>query len=384
MSIKTIKTEAYEDQAIASTGLRRRVEQFKRKAYLENIIQSVFDIHTLLSGNTIVIGGDGRFFNKQAIQTVLKMAAANGVARAIVGQHGLLSTPAASYIIRKYGAAGGFILTAGCNPGGKKGDFGIKLNLKCGGPSDDVLNEEIFQHSRTLKEYKIDKSSDVKLEKLGIYPLGTMQVEVIDPVMDYADLMQSIFDFPMLKQAFADGKIKLVADLINGVGGIYVEEIFIRRLGTPLDSFENLESKDTFSGKTISLTPDDLTHLVNKVVDTTPYHLLAVVDPDADRCLMFSDKCLLSSGDNLALLTQYSHLLKPYRDGLIGVARSYTTSQAVDGVAKSLKIPCYEIPNGWQFFARLLESNLVNICGEAASAVGADHNREKDAIWSIL
>ncbi|NBW61291.1 MAG: alpha-D-glucose phosphate-specific phosphoglucomutase [Methylophilaceae bacterium] len=383
MTIRTISTPGFNDQKPGTSGLRKRVKVFQQPHYLENFVQSVFDTVQVPAGATIVLGGDGRFYNREAIQVILKMAAANGVGRVLVGQAGILSTPAESCVIRKYQAFGGMVLSASHNPGGPEGDFGIKFNIQNGGPAPEKITEAIFERAKQLREYRILEAADIELDQLGTYALGDMQVEVIDAVRDYADLMEEIFDFAAIKALFAAG-FRMKFDAMHAVTGPYAREIFIRRLGAPADSIMNANPLPDFGGGH----PDpNLTYaheLVEILYGAQAPEFGAASDGDGDRNMILGKHFFVTPSDSLAIIAANATCIRGYRDGIAGVARSMPTSGAVDRVAKALNIPCFETPTGWKFFGNLMDAGKVTLCGEESFGTSSSHVREKDGLWAVL
>ncbi|GAP37937.1 alpha-D-glucose phosphate-specific phosphoglucomutase [Piscinibacter sakaiensis] len=369
-----------------TSGLRKRVQDFRAPHYLENFLQAVFDAVRPPEGfgaATLVIGGDGRYFNREAIQTALRMAAANGFARALVGRDGLLSTPAASAVIRAHGAFGGLILSASHNPGGPDGDFGIKFNGSNGGPAPEKVTDAIHAASLALDHYLTLDTPDVDLGRLGPFALGELQGEVIDPVADYLALMRRLFDFDALQRLFAGG-FRLAFDAMHAVTGPYATAIFEQALGAPPGTVRNGRPLPDFGGHH----PDpNLVHaraLYDEMMGPDAPDLGAASDGDGDRNLIIGRGCFVSPSDSLAMLAANAHLAPAYARGLAGVARSMPTSGAVDRVAARLGIPCYETPTGWKFFGNLLDAGRITLCGEESAGTGSDHVREKDGVWAVL
>lgn len=379
----TIKTAPIADQRPGTSGLRKKVSEFLRPNYLENFIQSIFDVVPRPKGSVLVVGGDGRYYNRTAISRIISMAAANGYAKLIVGKGGILSTPAASHLIWKRGASGGIILSASHNPGGPDKDFGIKYNGSNGGPAPEALTEAIYRRSLTIGEYRTDKSATVDIDCLGLQQAGDMTVEVIDPVSDYADLMEQLFDFANIRQAREEG-LTFVFDAMHAVTGPYASEIFVKRLGFPQSALLNCVPLEDFGGKH----PDpNLVHaaeLYQLMTGPAAPDLGAASDGDGDRNLVIGRDCYVTPSDSLAVLAANAHCAPAYRSGVLGVARSMPTSAAVDVVARAIGIKAYETPTGWKFFGNLLDAGKVTICGEESAGTGSDHVREKDGIWAIL
>jgi len=383
MSIQVIPTQAFNDQKPGTSGLRKKVTVFQQPHYLENFVQSIFDSISPPKGATLTLGGDGRFYNREAIQIILKMAAANGFGRVLVGQGGILSTPAASCIIRKYNTFGGIILSASHNPGGPDGDFGIKYNTENGGPAPEKITEAIFEQSKTIQSYKIIEAPDVPLDAIGETDLAGMKVQVIDAVTDYAELMESLFDFDAIKELLASG-FKMKFDAMHAVTGPYAKAIFIDRLGAPADSVMNAIPLPDFGNGH----PDpNLTYaheLVEIIYGSNAPDFGAASDGDGDRNMILGKGFFVTPSDSLALIAANAKMVKGYSKGIAGVARSMPTSGAVDMVAKSLDIPCYETPTGWKFFGNLMDADKVTLCGEESFGTGSNHVREKDGLWAVL
>lgn len=383
MNAKIVSTQPYEGQRPGTSGLRKKVSVFKQENYLENFVQSIFDTIAAPKGAALVLGGDGRYYNRDAIQVILKMAAANGFGKILVGRRGILSTPAASCVIRKYSTCGGIILSASHNPGGPEGDFGIKYNIGNGGPAPEKVTEAIYARSRKISEYRIADVPDVELDVLGIHNVGDMLVEVIDPVADYADLMQSLFDFDAIRTMFSRG-FRMKFDGMHAVTGPYAREIFLKRLGAPEESIMNCEPREDFGGGH----PDpNLTYaqaLVEVMYADDAPDFGAASDGDGDRNMILGKQFFVTPSDSLAVIAANAGMAPGYAQGLKGVARSMPTSAAVDRVAEKLGIPCYETPTGWKFFGNLMDAGKVTLCGEESFGTGSDHVREKDGLWAVL
>lgn len=378
-----ISTTPFDDQKPGTSGLRKKVTIFQQPNYLENFVQSIFESVPELKGGALVVGGDGRFYNDKAIQTILSMAAANGVAKVIVGQSGLLSTPAASCIIRKYNAVGGIILSASHNPGGPKGDFGIKYNGQNGGPAVESVTEKIFARSLEIDAYKTTENVPLDLEKIGTNHIGNLKVEIINSVTDYANLMEDLFDFKAIKTMFASG-FTICFDAMHAITGPYAKEIFINRLGAPEDSLINAIPLPDFGGGHPDPNPVYAKELFAKMFSDNATDFGACSDGDGDRNIVLSKDTYVSPSDSLAIITANAHLAKGYKQGISGVARSMPTSRAADRVAKKLGIESFETPTGWKFFGNLLDAGRITICGEESAGTGSDHVREKDGLWAIL
>lgn len=384
MQIRTVTTSPFEDQRPGTSGLRKSVKVFQQPHYLENFIQATFDTRKINDGKTLVVGGDGRFYNLEAIQIILKMAAANGFARIKVGRRGILSTPATSCIIRKYKCDGGIILTASHNPGGPNADFGVKYNTNNGGPAPEQVTEAIYAASKAIKSYKILEATDLDLDQLGEFKLGNMIVEVFDPVSDYEHLLESLFDFQQIKELFSKGKFRLCMDSLHAVTGPYAHTIFEKVLGAPQGTVKGGTPLEDFGGGH----PDpNLTYareLVATMYGANAPDLGAASDGDGDRNMILGPSFFVTPSDSLAVLAANAKLVPGYKSGLTGVARSMPTSQAVDRVAKQLGIGCYETPTGWKFFGTLLDANKATLCGEESFGTGSNHLREKDGLWAVL
>ncbi|MBI1174079.1 MAG: alpha-D-glucose phosphate-specific phosphoglucomutase [Sideroxydans sp.] len=383
MSIRTIDTRSYSDQKPGTSGLRKKVPVFRQPHYLENFVQSIFDSITITPEATLVLGGDGRYYNREAIQVILKMAAANGFARVLVGQGGILSTPAASCVIRKYQTLGGIVLSASHNPGGADGDFGIKYNIDNGGPAPEKVTEAIYARSQSIAQYRIFEAPDIALDQLGATSLGSMCVEVIDPVADYADLMESLFDFAAIRALLTSG-FRIRFDAMHAVNGPYAREILQRRLGAPAESLMNVVPLPDFGGGH----PDpNLTYahdLVEIMYGDDAPDFGAASDGDGDRNMILGRRFFVTPSDSLAVLAANATLVPGYKQGLAGVARSMPTSAAVDRVAQQLDIPCFETPTGWKFFGNLMDAGKVTLCGEESFGTSSSHVREKDGLWAVL
>jgi phosphoglucomutase len=376
-------TRPYDDQKPGTSGLRKKVPHFQQPNYVENFIQSIFDSLEGFEGKTLVIGGDGRYFNREVIQIALKMAAANGFGRVLVGRGGLLSTPAASNVIRKHRAFGGIILSASHNPGGPTEDFGIKYNIGNGGPAPERITEAIFERSKQIDEYRITEAPDLDLDRPGSRTLGKMAVEVIDPVADYAELMESLFDFPAIRAMFAGG-FRMAFDAMSAVTGPYATEILEDRLGAAKGTVRNGTPLPDFGGHH----PDpNLVHakaLYDEMMGPDAPDFGAASDGDGDRNLIIGRGIFITPSDSLALLAANAALAPGYAAGLAGIARSMPTSAAADRVAAKLEIGMYETPTGWKFFGNLLDAGFATICGEESAGTGSNHVREKDGLWAVL
>ncbi len=384
MSVQTISTQPFADQKPGTSGLRKSVPIFQQPHYLANFIQSIFDSLDGYQGQTLVLGGDGRYFNRQAIQIILKVAAANGWGRVKVGQHGILSTPATSCVIRKYHAFGGIILSASHNPGGPNADFGVKYNIDNGGPAPEKVTDAIFSRTKEITEYKLLDAPDVDIDTLGEAKLGGMTVEVIDSVADYQKLMESLFDFDRIRALLTNGSFRLCIDAMHAVTGPYAHAIFEQQLGAPAGTVRSGTPLEDFGGGH----PDpNLTYaheLVEIMFQEDAPDFGAAFDGDGDRNMILGPNFFVNPSDSLALLAANAHLVPGYQGGLAGVARSMPTSAAVDRVAQRLGIGCYETPTGWKFFGNLLDAGKATLCGEESFGTGSNHIREKDGIWAVL
>lgn len=383
MDIRTVATQPFEDQKPGTSGLRKAVPTFQKPHYLENFIQSIFNSLDNYQGQRLVLGGDGRYYNRTAIQTILKMAAANGVGRVLVGQGGILSTPAASCLIRKYQAFGGIILSASHNPGGPEGDFGVKFNTPNGGPAPADVTEAIFTKSKAITEYKVMDGDDIDLDQQGEYKLGEMTVEVVDSVAIYADLMASIFDFEAIRKLLSGG-FRIVMDSLHAVTGPYAKEILENRLQAPAGTVRSGEPLEDFGGGHPDPNLVYARELVEIMYGDNAPEFGAASDGDGDRNMILGNHFFVTPSDSLAILAANATLVPGYAKGITGVARSMPTSQAADRVAKQLGINCYETPTGWKFFGNLLDAGQVTLCGEESFGTGSNHVREKDGLWAIL
>ena len=383
MPVQTIATTPYDDQKPGTSGLRKKVRVFQQPGYAENFVQSVFDSLEGFAGQTLVVGGDGRYLNREVIQIVLKMAAANGFGRVIVGQGGILSTPAASHLIRASGAFGGLVLSASHNPGGPDEDFGIKYNVGNGGPAPEKVTDAIHARTLTIDQYRISDDSDMDIDSVGTAKMGDMAVEVVDPVALYADLMESLFDFAAIRAMIAGG-FTLAFDSMSAVTGPYAIEIIERRLGAPAGTVMNGTPLPDFGHHH----PDpNLVHakeLYDRLMADDAPDFGAASDGDGDRNLIIGRHSYVTPSDSLAVLAANAHLAPGYVAGLKGIARSMPTSGAADRVAQKLGVPLYETPTGWKFFGNLLDAGMATICGEESAGTGSDHVREKDGIWAVL
>lgn len=379
-----IETAPFPDQKPGTSGLRKAVPVFRQARYLENFVQAIFDTAPELKGETLVLGGDGRFFMDQAVRIILRMAAANEIGRVVVGRAGLLSTPAASALIRKRRAQGGIILSASHNPGGPEGDFGVKFNAANGGPAPAHVTDAIFKNACRIASYRILPDADVDLGRVGETRLGNTVVEVVDPVTDYIALMEGLFDFARLKQMLQGG-FRMRFDAMHAVTGPYAYELFEKRLGAGPGTVMNGVPKDDFGGGHPDPNPVYAAELIEALRADSGIAFGAASDGDGDRNLIVGPGgVVVSPSDSLAVLAANAHLAPGYAAGLKGVARSMPTSRAVDRVAKEMGLPLYETPTGWKFFGNLLDAGKITLCGEESAGTGSDHIREKDGIWAVL
>ncbi len=381
--IETVSTEPFEGQKPGTSGLRKKVQVFQQPHYAENFIQSIFDGLENYAEKTLVIGGDGRYLNREVIQIAIRMAAANGFGRVLVGRDGLLSTPAASNIIRKYQAFGGIILSASHNPGGPDGDFGIKYNASNGGPAPEQITDAIFAKTKVISSYRITSGPHINLNTTGTCRIENMSVEVIDPVTDYAALMQTLFDFDAIRDLFKSG-FRMRFDAMSAITGPYATAILEGMLGAPAGTVMNATPLPDFGGHH----PDpNLVHakeLYDLMMSAGSPDLGAASDGDGDRNLIIGRNQFVTPSDSLAMLAANAHLAPGYAKGLAGIARSMPTSAAPDRVAAKLGIKCYETPTGWKYFGNLLDAGMATICGEESAGTGSSHVREKDGLWAVL
>ncbi|ARO31768.1 MULTISPECIES: alpha-D-glucose phosphate-specific phosphoglucomutase [Rhizobium] len=382
--IKSVPTTPYLDQKPGTSGLRKKVPVFQQPNYAENFIQAIFDSLEGYQGKCLVIGGDGRYYNREVIQKAIKMAAANGFGKVMVGKGGILSTPAASHIIRKYKAFGGIILSASHNPGGPTEDFGIKYNINNGGPAPEKITDAIYARSKTIDSYKIADFADVNLDRIGKDELpGGMILSVIDPVEDYAALMEELFDFGAIRNLISLG-FRIAFDGMSAVTGPYAKEIFENRLGAPLGSVRNFMPLPDFGGHHPDPNPVHCKELFDEMMGEDAPDFGAASDGDGDRNLIIGRGIFVTPSDSLAILAANANLAPGYSGGLAGIARSMPTSGAADRVAEKRGIGMYETPTGWKFFGNLLDAGMATICGEESSGTGSNHVREKDGLWAVL
>lgn len=383
MSVIIRETRAIEGQKPGTSGLRKKTPIFMQPGYLENFVQAIFNAIDGARGKTFVLGGDGRFFNDRAAQVILKMAAANGATRVIVGQGAILSTPAASHLIRLHQTDGGIILSASHNPGGPDEDFGVKFNTPNGGPAPESVTQAIYEESGRLREYAFFDAADVDLSRIGEIRLGEMIVQVVDPVSDYAAMMERLFDFNKLRTLFANG-FRMQFDAMHAVTGPYATEILEHRLGAAPGTVVNGRPLPDFGGGHPDPNPVWAKALMDEMFGPDAPDFGAASDGDGDRNMIVGRGIYVSPSDSLAVLAANAHLAPGYRGGIRGVARSMPTSAAVDRVARALGIACHETPTGWKFFGNLLDAGQVTLCGEESFGTGSDHVREKDGLWAVL
>jgi phosphoglucomutase len=379
----TVATAPIAGQKPGTSGLRKQTRVFMGPHYLENFVQSIWNALGGVEGKTLVLGGDGRFFNDRAAQVILRMAEASGAAKVIVGQGAILSTPAASHLIRKRKADGGIIMSASHNPGGIDEDFGVKFNGPNGGPAAEDLTNRIYAETQSITSYRILEAQDVDISTRGVRRFGAMEVEVVDPVADYADLMETLFDFDAIR-ALLNGGFRVAFDAMHAVTGPYAVEIFERRLGAAPGSVRNGTPLPDFGGGHPDPNPTWAKHLVDEVMGPDAPDFAAASDGDGDRNMILGKGVYVTPSDSLAVLAANARLVKAYRGGLSGVARSMPTSRAVDRVAAQLGIDCFETPTGWKFFGNLLDAGRITLCGEESAGTGSDHVREKDGVWAVL
>ncbi|PBB70252.1 alpha-D-glucose phosphate-specific phosphoglucomutase [Mesorhizobium sp. WSM4312] len=381
--IRTVPTKPYSDQKPGTSGLRKKVPVFQQEHYAENFIQSIFDALDGFKGKTLVIGGDGRFYNREVIQKAIAMAAANGFGKVMVGQGGILSTPAASHVIRKYKTFGGIILSASHNPGGPHEDFGIKYNAGNGGPAPEKLTDAIFAKTKAISSFKTSDIDPIDIDTIGTVTAAGMTVEIIDPVADYAELMESLFDFDALRRLFKSG-FRMRFDAMHAVTGPYGKEILENRLGAPSGTCRNFKPLPDFGGHHPDPNLVHAKHLYDEMMGPDAPDFGAASDGDGDRNLIIGKGIFVTPSDSVAMLAANARLAPGYKDGLKGIARSMPTSGAADRVAEKLGIAIYETPTGWKFFGNLLDAGMATICGEESAGTGSNHVREKDGLWAVL
>ena len=385
MKTVSVATKPFAGQKPGTSGLRKKVKVFSQPGYLENFVQCIFDSLEGHQGTTLVLGGDGRFFNDVAIQVILRMAAAAGFGRVLVGRDGILSTPAASAVIRKRGAFGGIILSASHNPGGPDDDFGIKYNLGNGGPANEVFTDAVYRRTQEISVYRTVESPDVELGIFGESNIGEMVVSVIDPVADYVELLESLFDFERISSLLARPEFRMRFDAMHAVTGPYAHAILEGRLGAPAGTVVNGRPLPDFGGGHPDPNPVYAADLVAALADpASGLSFGAASDGDGDRNMIVGRGFIVSPSDSIAVLAANYQLIPAYAKGLSGVARSMPTSCALDRVAAELGIACYETPTGWKYFGSLLDANMATLCGEESAGTGSNHVREKDGLWAVL
>ncbi|MEE9493124.1 MAG: alpha-D-glucose phosphate-specific phosphoglucomutase [Gammaproteobacteria bacterium] len=380
----TIQTNAFNDQKPGTSGLRKKVPVFQQANYLENFVQSIFDSLDNFKDQTLVVGGDGRYFNRTAIQIIVRMAAANGFGEVLIGRDGLLSTPAASHLIRKNKAFGGIILSASHNPAGPEGDFGIKYNIDNGGPAPEKITDAIYKNTQTITRYLTLETDDIDLGSITETKLGNCTIRIIDPVEDYADLMEHLFDFNLIRSMVKSGVINMCFDAMHAITGPYAEEILEHRLRVPADCMLNCKPLEDFGGGHPDPNLVYAKQLVDRLFAADAPDFGAASDGDGDRNMILGRRFFVTPSDSLAILAANAHLAPGYKQGISGIARSMPTSQAADRVAEQLGLECYETPTGWKFFGNLLDAGKVTLCGEESFGTGSDHVREKDGLWAVL
>jgi phosphoglucomutase len=383
MTINTVATTPFAGQRPGTSGLRKKVTEFQQPGYLENFVEAIFLTLGDLSGQTLVLGGDGRYFNRSAIQTILHMAAAHGVARILVGRGGILSTPAVSCVIRKHAAFGGIVLSASHNPGGPDGDFGIKYNIANGGPAPEKITEAIFAQTQALSSYRISDAPPVNLDQVGTTELEGMRVEVIDPVADYAELMGRLFDFDAIRALFARG-FTMRFDGMSAVSGPYAKAIIEGILDAPAGTVINAEPLEDFGGHHPDPNPVNAAELIALMNGPEAPEFGAASDGDGDRNMIVGRGIAVTPSDSLAIIAANATLAPGYAAGIKGIARSMPTSTAADRVAEALGVSCFETPTGWKYFGNLMDAGMATLCGEESYGTGSDHVREKDGLWAVL
>ena len=383
MTIHTISTTPFAGQKPGTSGLRKKVTEFQQPGYLENFTQAIFDTLGECSGQTLVVGGDGRYFNRQAIQVILRMAAAHGFGRVLVGRGGILSTPALSCVVRARGAFGGIVLSASHNPGGPDGDFGIKYNIGNGGPAPERITDAVYAQTQVITTYRSSDAPDTNLDKVGEARIEAMIVEIIDPVTDYAALMRRLFDFNAIRALFATG-FTMRFDGMGAVCGPYATAILEGELGAPPGTVINGEPLEDFGGHHPDPNPVNAAELIALMDGSNPPDFGAASDGDGDRNMIVGRGIAVTPSDSLAIIAANYDVAPGYRGGIKGIARSMPTSTAPDRVASALGVPCYETPTGWKYFGNLMDAGMVTLCGEESYGTGSDHIREKDGLWAVL
>ena len=383
MTIQTVATTPFAGQRPGTSGLRKKVADFLQPGYLENFVESIFATLGDCRGQTLVLGGDGRYFNRTAIQVILRMAAAHGFGKVLVGRGGILSTPALSCVVRKHGAFGGIVLSASHNPGGPDGDFGIKYNVGNGGPAPEKITDAIYIATQKIAVYRISDEAAPELDQVGVLQIEQMQVEVIDPVADYAALMADLFDFAAIKAMFARG-FTMRFDGMHAVSGPYAHAILEGMLGAPQGSVVNGTPLEDFGGRHPDPNPVNAAELIAEMFGPNAPDFGAASDGDADRNMIVGRGMAVTPSDSLAIIAANVAVAPGYRDGIKGIARSMPTSTAADRVAKALGLPCFETPTGWKYFGNLMDAGMATLCGEESYGTGSNHIREKDGLWAVL
>lgn len=382
MSIVTVPCTPYTDQKPGTSGLRKQTRHFQQPAYLESFVQAIFEVRP--PTGALVVGGDGRFFNAEAIQSIIRLAVANGCRHLIIGRDGLLSTPAASHLVRSRKAGGAIILSASHNPAGPDGDFGIKFNGPNGAPAGEDVTAAFFEASQGMTSYRTIETPDVDLSRIGMQSVEGARVEIIDPASDYADLMERLFDFDAIGALLRSGDFRLLFDAMNAVTGPYGREILVNRLGAPADCLMRAKPLADFGHAHPDPTPANAEELVRRLAAAGGPQFGAASDGDGDRHMILAPGFHVNPSDSLAVLTANAELAPGYKGRMTGVARSMPTTRAVDAVAEALGLPCFETPTGWKFFGSLLDAGAITLCGEESAGAGSDHIREKDGVWAIL
>lgn len=384
MNIEIVSCVPYNDQKPGTSGLRKSVKQFQKQDYLQTFVQAIFNTLPEREGSTLILGGDGRYFNREAIQVILRMAAANGIGKILVGKAGILSTPAASHLIRKHQALGGIILSASHNPGGPEGDFGIKFNISNGGPAPESLTEAIYENAKALEEYRITSIKPIPVDKIGTYELYNMQIEVIDSVADYMALMEELFDFDKISQLLRSENFSMRFDAMHAVTGPYAHAILEDRLGAPQGTVMHGTPLANFGGGHPDPNQAHAKELMALLYSSKNIAFGAASDGDGDRNMILGNHFFVTPSDSLAILAANAHLVPGYKAGIAGIARSMPTSQAPDRVAAKLGLTCFETPTGWKFFGNLLDAGRITLCGEESFGTSSNHIREKDGLWAVL
>ena len=383
MTIQTYSTTPFAGQKPGTSGLRKKVAEFQQSGYLENFVQAIFNTLGDCAGQTLVLGGDGRYFNRQAIQVILRMAAAHGFAEVLVGRGGILSTPALSCVVRKHAALGGIVLSASHNPGGPDGDFGIKYNIGNGGPAPESFTDAMYAQTLVVGSYRISDAPDTNLDTLGEARIEAMAVQVIDPVADYAELMARLFDFDAIRALFAGG-FTMCFDGMSAVSGPYARAILEGILGAPPGTVINGEPLEDFGGHHPDPNPVNAAGLVAIMARYDAPQFGAASDGDGDRNMIVGQAFAVTPSDSLAIIAANATVAPGYGAGIKGIARSMPTSTAPDRVAAALGVPCFETPTGWKYFGNLMDAGMVTLCGEESYGTGSDHIREKDGLWAVL